>query len=70
MKENKLVRGEFTIRGNKVDLGKIKHNESVAISKNDNLIPQEQSLPLMDLVSSEDGTTYQLVGKLVMLHWH
>ncbi|MFE4239806.1 alpha/beta fold hydrolase [Peribacillus butanolivorans] len=60
MKENKLVRGEFTIRGNKVDLGKIKSNLLVVISKNDNLIPQEQSLPLMDLVSSEDKT-HQLV---------
>lgn len=59
-RENKLVKGEFTIRGNKVDLGNIKANLLVVSSKNDNLIPQGQSLPLMDLVSSEDKT-YHLV---------
>ncbi|PLT35680.1 hydroxyalkanoic acid synthase [Bacillus sp. V5-8f] len=59
-KENKLVKGEFTVRGKKVDLGNIKANLLVVSSKNDNLIPQEQSRPLMDLVSSEDKT-YQVV---------
>jgi polyhydroxyalkanoate synthase subunit PhaC len=55
-KENKLVKGEFTIHGQKVDLGKIKANLLVVSSKNDTLIPEGQSLPLMDLVSSKDKT--------------
>ncbi|WML39673.1 alpha/beta fold hydrolase [Neobacillus sp. OS1-2] len=59
-KENKLVKGEFTIRGEKADLGKIEANLLVVSSKNDNLIPEEQSRPLMDLVSSKDKT-YQVV---------
>ncbi|EKN70981.1 poly(R)-hydroxyalkanoic acid synthase, class III, PhaC subunit [Neobacillus bataviensis LMG 21833] len=59
-KENKLVKGEFTIRGVKADLRNIQANLMVVSSKNDNLIPEEQSLPLMDLVSSKDKT-YQLV---------
>jgi polyhydroxyalkanoate synthase subunit PhaC len=59
-KENKLVKGELTIRGKKVDLGKIEANLLVISSSNDHLVPEEQSLPLMDSVSSEDKT-YQLV---------
>ncbi|WP_253701355.1 alpha/beta fold hydrolase [Bacillus sp. FJAT-29814] len=55
-KENKLVKGEFTIHGQKVDLGKITANLLVVSSKNDTLIPECQSLPLMDLVSSQDKT--------------
>lgn len=79
-KENKLVKGEFTIHGNKIDLGNIQANLLVVSSKNDNLIPEGQSLPLMDLVSSKDKT-YLLVeaghislaisGKLsgILDHW-
>ena len=59
-KENKLVKGEFTIHGVEADLANIKANLLVVSSKNDNLIPEEQSLPLIDLVSSQDKT-YQLV---------
>ncbi|MEH7331875.1 alpha/beta fold hydrolase [Neobacillus drentensis] len=55
-KENKLVKGEFTIHGQKVDLANIKANLLVVSSKNDNLIPEGQSKPLMDLVSSKDKT--------------
>jgi polyhydroxyalkanoate synthase subunit PhaC len=55
-KENKLVKGEFTIRGKKADLSNIHTNLLVVSSKNDNLIPEGQSLPLMDLVSSQDKT--------------
>lgn len=55
-KENKLVKGEFTIHGQKVNLANIKANLLVVSSKNDTLIPEGQSLPLMDLVSSKDKT--------------
>lgn len=59
-KENKLVKGEFTIRGQKVDLSNIKQNLLVVSSSNDFLIPEGQSLPLVELVSSKDKT-YMLV---------
>ncbi|MBU8907555.1 alpha/beta fold hydrolase [Desertibacillus haloalkaliphilus] len=60
MKENKLVNGEFVVRGKKVDLANITTNLLVVSSANDHLIPEEQSLPFIDLVSSEDKT-YKLV---------
>ncbi|WP_307794940.1 alpha/beta fold hydrolase [Alkalihalobacillus sp. BA299] len=59
-RDNKLVKGELTIRGKKVDLAKIKADLLVVSSKYDHLIPEEQSLPIMDLVASKDKT-YQLV---------
>lgn len=60
LKENKLIKGEFTVRGKKVDLGKIEQNLLVVTSKNDYLVSEAQSLPMMDLVSSKDKT-YLLV---------
>ncbi|MEB1807009.1 MAG: alpha/beta fold hydrolase [Bacillaceae bacterium] len=59
-RDNKLVKGELTIRGKKVDLANIKADLLVVTSKYDHLIPEEQSLPMMELVSSEDKT-YKLV---------
>lgn len=59
-KDNKLVKGEFTIHGKKANLGNIKSNLLIVTSTNDHLVPEEQSLPMMDLVSSEDKT-YQIV---------
>lgn len=60
MKDNKLVKGEFIVRGNRVDLANIKANFYVISSSKDHLVKEEQSLPVMDLVSSVDKT-YQLV---------
>ena len=57
LKDNKLIKGEMTVRGEKVDLAKIKSNLLVISSKKDHLVPKEQSLPLLDAVSSEDKTT-------------
>ena len=59
-KENKLVKNELTIRGEKVHLGNINMSLLVVNAKHDHLVLEEQSLPLLDLVSSEDKT-YQLV---------
>lgn len=60
LKENKVVKGEFTVRGKKADLGNIKANLLAISSKNDTLVLEEQSRPIMDLVSSEDKT-FQVV---------
>lgn len=60
VKENKLKKGEFTVRGKKADLSNVKANMLVIASENDNLVIEDQVLPVMDLVSSKDKT-YQLV---------
>ena len=57
MKDNKLIKGEMTVRGKKVDLANIKSNLLVISSKTDHLVPNEQNLPLLDAVSSEDKTS-------------
>jgi polyhydroxyalkanoate synthase len=59
-KENKLVKDELKIGHKHVNLRNIKSNLLVISSSNDNLVPESQSLPIMDLVSSEDKT-YKLV---------
>ncbi|PLT35108.1 alpha/beta fold hydrolase [Bacillus sp. V5-8f] len=59
-RDNKLVKGEFSVKGKVVNLGNIKANLLIVTSKNDHLVPEEQSLPMVELVSSEDKT-YQLV---------
>ncbi|WP_052427590.1 alpha/beta fold hydrolase [Neobacillus niacini] len=56
IKDNKLVKGEFAVHGKKVDFRNIKENLLVLSSKYDTLVHQDQSSPIMDLVSSEDKT--------------
>jgi polyhydroxyalkanoate synthase len=61
-KENKLINGNLTVRGKKVDLTNIHSNLLVASSQFDRLVPHEQSAPIMDLVSSTDKTYKLLEG--------
>ncbi len=56
VKENKLVKGEFMLSNKKADLKNIKANLFVISGSRDNLVLEEQSKPIMDLVSSEDKT--------------
>ncbi|MGG1677172.1 alpha/beta fold hydrolase [Neobacillus sp. NRS-1170] len=60
VKDNKIVKGEFTVHGKNADLSNIKANLLVITSKNDTLVREEQTRPIMELVSSEDKT-YQLL---------
>lgn len=55
-KENKLVKGEMKICGRIVDLKNIKCSTLVLSSTRDELVLESQSLPVMDLFSSEDKT--------------
>ncbi|MCM3767467.1 alpha/beta fold hydrolase [Neobacillus niacini] len=55
-KENKLVKGELIIGNKKADLKNIEANLFVISGSRDNLVLEEQSKPIMDLVSSEDKT--------------
>jgi class III poly(R)-hydroxyalkanoic acid synthase PhaC subunit len=59
-KENKLIKGKLMIGNKNANLKNIKSNLFVVSSSNDNLVLESQSLPIMDLVSSEDKT-YKLV---------
>lgn len=60
VKENKVIKGEFTVRGKKAELGKVKANFLAIASKNDNLVIEDQILPVMELISSKDKT-YELI---------
>lgn len=55
-KDNKLVKGEMKIGGKKVDLTNIKCSTLVITSTRDELVLESQSLPIMELISSEDKT--------------
>ena len=55
-KENKLIKGELMIGNKKADLTNIKANLFVVSGSKDNLILEEQSKPIMELVSSVDKT--------------
>ncbi|MCM3585602.1 alpha/beta fold hydrolase [Mesobacillus maritimus] len=60
MKDNKLAKGELVIGGKHADLSNIDCSFLAISSANDSLIAEGQSLPVMDLISSEDKT-YKLV---------
>ena len=55
-KRNELVRGRLRIRGELVDLGRIEQNLLVVTAAADHIAPRSNTMPLLDLVSSEDVT--------------
>jgi class III poly(R)-hydroxyalkanoic acid synthase PhaC subunit len=59
-KDNKLLKGELIIGGRQVDLKHIKCPLFVLSTSRDTLVLEPQSLPIMEMVSSE-GKTYQVV---------
>jgi class III poly(R)-hydroxyalkanoic acid synthase PhaC subunit len=66
-KDNKLIKGELVIGNKQVDLKNIKANLFVVSGSRDNLILEDQSKPIMDLVSSEDKTYISVEGGHVSL---
>ncbi len=60
--ENKLVKGELEIGGRRVDLKKITMPLMNIYATEDHLVPPASSLPLNDLVGSEDKTLYPFPG--------
>ncbi len=60
--ENKLVRGELEIGGRRVDLKKITMPLLNIYATEDHLVPPASSIPLNDLVGSEDKTLYSFPG--------
>ena len=61
-KENRLVRGRMRLRGRRVDLGEIEQNLLVVTAGADHIAPRPGTLPLFDLVSSEDVTHFDRPG--------
>jgi polyhydroxyalkanoate synthase len=55
-KENRLVQGKLRLRGQRVDLGRIEQNLLVITAGADHIAPRPGTLPLLDLVGSEDVT--------------
>jgi polyhydroxyalkanoate synthase len=66
-KDNKLLKGELTIGGRKVDLKNIHCSFYVFSTSRDTLILEKQSLPVIDMVSSEDKTYEVFEGGHVSL---
>jgi polyhydroxyalkanoate synthase subunit PhaC len=55
-KENRLVTGTVRLRGRRVDLSRIDQNLLVVTAGADHIAPRPGTLPLLDLVASEDVT--------------
>ena len=55
-KENRFVRNRVRLRGQRVDLGRIDQNMLVVTAGADHIAPRTGTLPLLDLVGSEDVT--------------
>jgi polyhydroxyalkanoate synthase len=55
-KENRLVAGRLRLRGKRVDLRRIDQNLLVVTAGADHIAPRPGTLPLLDIVSSEDVT--------------
>ena len=60
--ENKLVKGELEIGGRRVDLGRITMPLLNIYATEDHLVPPASSIPLNDLVGSDDKTLYSFPG--------
>ena len=61
-KENQLVRGRLRLRGARVELGRIEQNLLVVTAGADHIAPRSNTVPLLDLVASEDVTHFDRPG--------
>ena len=55
-KENQLVRGRMRLRGRRVDLARIEQSLLVVTAGADHIAPRPGTMPLLELVASEDAT--------------
>jgi polyhydroxyalkanoate synthase len=60
--KNKLIKGEFTIRGRRVDLRNIRQPLLVVAASHDNIVPPLAAKGLMDAVSSQDKEYLEMRG--------
>ena len=61
-KENKLIKGTLQIRGERVDLSRLKANLLNVIAEADHITPPCQSESIMDLVGSQDKDVLRVRG--------
>src|ERR1019366_3869735 len=61
-KENRLVDGRVRLRDERIDLGRIEQNLLVVTAGADHIAPPEGTVPILDLVSSEDVTHFDRPG--------
>jgi polyhydroxyalkanoate synthase len=61
-RNDKLMRGEFMIRGERVDLSRIHANLLTVIADGDHITPSCQSEPIMAKVSSADKELFRVKG--------
>jgi len=61
-KENRLVRERMRIRGKRVDLRDVDQNILVVTAGADHIAPRQGTLPLLDMVGSEDVTHFDRPG--------
>jgi len=54
IRANQLIQGEHLVKGQRVDLSKIRASLLNVVAKYDHLVPPAQSMSIMDLVSSRD----------------
>lgn len=59
---NRLIRGEFSLGGRKVDLSKIKMPVLTVYAKDDHIVPPASTIPLNDVISSRDKELMEFPG--------
>lgn len=61
-RNNRLIRNEWVLRGERVDLNRINANLLTVIAAGDHITPPCQSKAIMDLVSSKDKELFHIPG--------
>jgi len=61
-KENRLVRGRMRLDGRRVDLHNVDQNVLVVTAGADHIAPRQGTLPLLDMLGSEDVTHFDRPG--------
>jgi polyhydroxyalkanoate synthase len=61
-RDGSLATGRYTLRGRRVDLRQIDQNLLVITAAGDHIAPRAGTLPIFDLVSSEDVTHFDRPG--------
>ncbi len=61
-RNDRLMKGELVIRGERVDVGRIRANLLTVIAEGDHITPSCQSEPIMTKVSSKDKELFRVAG--------
>ncbi len=61
-RNNRLMKGELVIRGERVDLSRLKANLLTVIADGDHITPPCQSEPILEKVSSQDKEVFRVYG--------